>query len=67
MRDFSDRFLSRYLEQQGRAILSCVGCYQLESRGVQLFEQIDGDYFTILGLPLSGLLAQLRHHGILEQ
>jgi septum formation protein len=67
MRDFSDRFLTRYLEQQGSAILSCVGGYRLESHGVQLFEQIDGDYFTILGLPLSGLLAQLRQHGVLDQ
>jgi septum formation protein len=67
MRDFSDQFLSRYLEQQGPAILSCVGGYQLEAHGVQLFEQIDGDYFTILGLPLSGLLAQLRQYGILDQ
>jgi septum formation protein len=67
MRDFSDRFLSRYLEQQGPAILSCVGGYQLESHGVQLFEQIEGDYFTILGLPLSGLLAQLRQWGVLDQ
>jgi septum formation protein len=67
MRDFSDRFLRRYLEQQGPAILSCVGCYQLESQGAQLFEHIEGDYFTILGLPLSGLLAQLRQFGILDQ
>ena len=67
MRDFSDRFLSGYLEQQGPAILSCVGGYQLESHGVQLFEQIEGDYFTILGLPLSGLLAQLRQWGVLDQ
>jgi septum formation protein len=67
MRDFSDWFLSRYLEQQGPAILSCVGGYQLESHGVQLFEQIEGDYFTILGLPLSGLLAQLRQWGVLDQ
>lgn len=67
MRDFSDRFLATYLERQGSAILSCVGGYQLESQGVQLFEKIEGDYFTILGLPLSGLLAQLRQNGILDQ
>lgn len=67
MRDFSDRFLTRYLEQQGPAILSSVGGYQLESQGVQLFDHIEGDYFTILGLPLSGLLAQLRQYGILDQ
>lgn len=67
MRDFSDRFLTAYLEQRGPAILSCVGGYQVESHGVQLFEQIEGDYFTILGLPLPGLFAQLRRYGILDQ
>lgn len=67
MRDFSDRFLAAYLQAQGPAILSCVGGYQLEAQGVQLFEQIEGDYFTILGLPLSGLLAQLRRFGILDE
>jgi septum formation protein len=67
MRDFSELFLTRYLQQQGPTILSCVGGYQIESHGVQLFEQIEGDYFTILGLPLSGLLGQLRRHGILDQ
>jgi len=67
MRDFSELFLTRYLQQQGPTILSCVGGYQIESHGVQLFEQIEGDYFTILGLPLLGLLGQLRRHGILDQ
>lgn len=66
MRKFSDRFLAAYLQDQGPAILSCVGGYQLEAQGVQLFEQIEGDYFTILGLPLSGLLAQLRRFGVLD-
>jgi len=63
MRDFSDGFLDGYLERQGGAILSSVGCYHLEGEGVQLFDRIDGDYFTILGLPLLGLLDLLRRHG----
>lgn len=67
MRAFSDSFLSAYLERQGSQILSCVGGYQLEAEGVQLFDRIEGDYFTILGLPLSGLLAQLRLLGMLDQ
>ncbi len=67
MREFSDQFLAAYLQDQGPAILSCVGGYQLEAQGVQLFEQIEGDYFTILGLPLSGLLAQLRLYGVLDE
>ena len=44
--------------------MKSVGCYQLEGPGVQLFEQIEGDYFTILGLPLLPLLAELRRHGV---
>jgi septum formation protein len=67
MRAFSDDFLNGYLQRQVPQILPSVGGYQLESEGVQLFDQIEGDYFTILGLPLSGLLAQLRLLGILDQ
>ena len=64
VRDFSDAFLAGYLERNGPAILSSVGCYQLEGEGVHLFDAIAGDYFTILGLPLLPLLAALRQHGI---
>jgi len=63
MRPFSDEFLSTYLEREGEAILASVGCYHLEGIGAQLFEKIDGDYFTILGLPLISLLAALREQG----
>ena len=49
----------------GGAILGCVGCYRMEGEGLQLFERIDGDYFTILGLPMLGLLDLLRRHGVL--
>ena len=63
MRDFSDPFLQTYMDIRGTDILNCVGCYQLENRGVQLFDKIDGDYFTILGLPLLPLLAFLRKTG----
>lgn len=64
MRDFSDAFLDDYLAQAGEAILASVGCYQLEGLGVTLFERIEGDYFTILGLPLLSLLAALREQGV---
>ncbi|MEX0839467.1 MAG: Maf family nucleotide pyrophosphatase [Parvibaculum sp.] len=64
MRDFTDSFLDEYLAQVGERVLKSVGCYQLEGPGVQLFERIEGDYFTILGLPLLPLLAELRKHGI---
>jgi septum formation protein len=66
VRPFSDAWLDGYLVRRGEHILHCVGCYELESEGVQLFDAIDGDYFTILGLPLVGLLDFLRLHGALE-
>lgn len=65
MRDFSDAFLDAYLAHNADAALASVGCYQLEGEGVQLFEKIDGDYFTILGLPLPPLLQFLREQGVL--
>jgi septum formation protein len=65
MRAFSDAFLDDYLAHEGAAALGSVGCYRLEGLGVQLFEAIDGDYFTILGLPLMGLLELLRARGVL--
>lgn len=64
MRDFGDRFLDDYLAAEGEELLKGVGCYRLESRGAQLFERVEGDYFTVLGLPLQSLLAVLRQHGI---
>ena len=63
MRTFSDEFLESYLQAEGAAALGSVGCYRLESLGAQLFAEIDGDYFTILGLPLMGLLERLREEG----
>jgi septum formation protein len=60
MRNFSDEFLGAYLEKLGDEALRSVGCYEIERLGVQLFEHIDGDYFTILGIPLLPLLARLR-------
>jgi septum formation protein len=66
MRDFSDAFLEDYLAAEGEAALGSVGCYRLEGLGVQLFSKIEGDYFTILGLPLMGLLDLLRRRGVLR-
>jgi len=60
MRDFSPSFLDQYLHRNGAACMSSVGGYQLESLGIQLFENVTGDYFTILGLPLVPLLNHLR-------
>ncbi len=66
MRELSDRFLEIYLDMAGASALASVGAYQLEGIGVHLFERIEGDYFTILGLPLMPLLAFLRENGFIE-
>jgi septum formation protein len=66
MRDFSPQFLDDYLAAEGPAILASVGCYHLEGRGSQLFARIEGDYFSILGLPLLPVLAGLREQGVLK-
>ncbi|HLP70036.1 MAG TPA: Maf-like protein [Rhizobium sp.] len=66
MREFSDDFLDLYLARMAEAVLRSVGAYQLEGEGIQLFERIEGDYFTILGLPLLPLLAQLRELGEID-
>lgn len=67
MRRFSDAFLDQYLDKAGDAVLSSVGAYQLEGLGAQLFMAVDGDHFTILGLPLLALLDFLRENGELVQ
>ncbi len=64
VRAFSDEFLERYLAGESDAVLGSVGCYRLEGPGVQLFERIEGDYFSILGLPLVPVLAALREQGV---
>jgi septum formation protein len=63
MRPFSDAWLEDYLDRNGQDVLGSVGCYLLEGEGVQLFEDIEGNYFTILGLPLLPLLQFLRQKG----
>jgi septum formation protein len=65
MRTLSERFLDTYLEAAGDAVTASVGGYQLEGLGSHLFERIEGDYFTILGLPLFALLGFLRREGCL--
>ncbi len=63
MRRFSDAFLDAYIAAEGEALLSSVGAYRIEGRGVQLFSRINGDHFAVLGLPLLELLDFLRRSG----
>jgi septum formation protein len=65
MRAMSDQFIDAYLDAAGPRALTSVGSYQLEGLGIHLFEQIEGDHFTILGLPLIPLLALFRRIGVL--
>ena len=67
MRELSPKFIEYYLDRMGDAALASVGAYQLEGLGAQLITRVEGDYFTILGLPLLPLLTFLRKHGIIEQ
>jgi septum formation protein len=66
MRALSADFIQRHLARTGNKALSSVGAYQLEGEGIQLFSKIDGDYFTILGLPMLPLLGQLREMGMID-
>jgi septum formation protein len=67
MRPLSDAFLDDYFAAEGEALLQGVGCYRLEALGAQLFEKVEGDYFSVLGLPLLPLLAELRELGVLTK
>jgi septum formation protein len=66
VRTLSAGFVARHLERVGAKALSSVGAYQLEGEGIQLFEKIEGDYFTILGLPMLPLLAKLRDLRVID-
>ena len=66
VRDLSDGFIARYLEAEWPAVAGCVGVFRMEGRGVQLFEAIEGDHFTVLGMPLLPVLGALRRLAVLE-
>jgi septum formation protein len=66
MRSFSDAFLDRYLAEMGARVCHTVGAYEIEGCGIQLFERVEGDSFTIIGLPLLPLLAELRARGAID-
>ncbi len=67
MRSLSPAFLDYYLNEVGEAAMSSVGAYHLEGLGAQLFHRVQGDYFTVLGLPLLPLLEFLRNHGVVPR
>ena len=66
VRDLSDAFIEHYLEQEWPEVSHTVGVFRIEAMGVQLFERIEGDHFTILGMPLLLVLEALREEGLLE-
>ena len=66
VRPLSAAFVDAHLSRVGKKALTSVGAYQLEGEGIQLFEKIEGDYFTILGLPMLPLLARLRDLGVID-
>jgi septum formation protein len=66
MRPLGKAFLDAYLATEAPAVLASVGCYHLEGRGAQLFDTVEGDFFSILGLPLLPVLAALREQGLLQ-
>ncbi|EJF80392.1 Septum formation protein Maf [Bartonella doshiae] len=66
VRSLSSEFIKRYLARVGTDVFNSVGVYQIEGEGIHLFEKIDGDFFTIIGLPLLPLLEKLRHLGIID-
>jgi septum formation protein len=63
----SEAFIQAYLEAEWPDVAYCVGVFRLEGRGVQLFDSIDGSFFTILGMPLLPLLDQLRRKGVIPE
>lgn len=65
VRELSAEFIDHYLEAEWPEIGYTVGCFRIEAMGVQLFESIEGDQFTVLGMPLLAVLGALREHGVL--
>lgn len=66
MRSFDAAYVGRYLARAGQAVLGSVGVYRIEGEGIHLFEKVEGDYFTIVGLPLLPLLKELRDRNLID-
>jgi len=65
MIEMSDSFIESYLEHEWPAVAGCVGVFRFEARGVQLFKRVEGDHFTVLGMPLLEVMGALRELGVL--
>jgi septum formation protein len=66
MRPFAESFLDGYLDRNWESVRACVGAYKVEEEGIRLFQRIEGDYFTVLGLPLIEVLDYLTLRGVIE-
>ena len=67
MRDFSETFLDNYIDQNWKSVENYVGGYQIEAEGIQLFQRVEGDYFSILGMPLLEILNFLTVRGVIQR
>ena len=67
MRDFSETFLDNYIDRNWKSVENCVGGYQIEAEGIQLFRRVEGDYFCILGMPLIEILNFLTVRGVIKR
>lgn len=67
VRELSEGFIADYLAAEWPAVGACVGVFRIEARGVQLFDRIDGDHFTVLGMPLLPVLGALRQYGAMAE
>ena len=65
VRDLTDEFIEHYLDHEWPEVGYTVGCFRIEAMGVQLFDRIEGDQFTVLGMPLLGVMSALREQGVL--
>ena len=65
--DFSETYLDNYIAQNWKSLENCVGGYQIESEGLRLFQHIEGDYFSILGMPLLEIVNFLAVRGVIEK
>ena len=67
MRDFSETFLDNYIAENWKLVENCVGGYQIEGKGIRLFHRVEGDYFSVLGMPLLEIMNFLTVRGVIKK